>query len=203
MKNCASILCFFWPGSKGVLRYGLWDQLGLALFFGLLCNATFFLCFFWEDFLSNFAKLTLGGALLFAWLALNCVASSKLKKYERTRTADGKSEAFLEAQTHYLRGNWFETETCLKAMLKINPYDAEALLLLATLYRRLKRFAEAKRNLTALEKLDAADYWIYEIALEKNALTLEEKEEVAPKQRLDERNETEEVKVEAVAEKAA
>jgi len=155
----------------------------------VICNATLFLCFFWEDFLSIFTRLTLGGGCLFAWIALNCVASAKLKKYERARSADGKGEAFLEAQTQYLRGNWFETECCLKAILKINPYDAEALLFLATLYRRLKRFAEAKRNLVALEKLDAANYWYYEIALEKEALALEEKEASAPKTRSPEQNE--------------
>ena len=81
-----------------------------------------------------------------------------------------RGEDFLDAQTHYLRGDWFETECCLKAILKKNPYDVDSLLFLATLFRHTKRFAEAKLVLNDLEKIDASYRWRYEITLERNSL---------------------------------
>ena len=99
------------------------------------------------------------------------------------RKADSKGQTFLEAQELYLKGSWFETECCLRALLKNNPYDADALLYLATLYRHTKRFSEAKRTISELERLDASFRWEYEIALEKKALQEEERSQREEKDR--------------------
>lgn len=165
-----------WPGFRGVVRFGLWDQLGIALLFGAICQLTLAVNFLWSDFLSNYSRASVGVGAVVCWIFLGAVANGRLKKYEKLRNFDANGEQFLEAQTHYLRGNWFETECCLKATLKKNPYDAEALLLLATLYRHVKRFSEARRTLFELEKLEAADFWYYEISLEKAAIQNDERE---------------------------
>ncbi len=170
MKFIVAPFSFLWPGFNGVFRYGLWSQLAIALVFGALCQATLALDFLWCDFLSQFVKNSLHVGLFVSWVFLSVIASVRLKQYEKMRRSDSRGEAFLEAQTHYLRGNWFETECCLKKILKKNPLDADAILFLATLYRHVKRFPEAKRMLTALEKLDASYRWQYEIALEKKFL---------------------------------
>lgn len=159
-----------WPGFVGVVRRGLWDQLALALLFGVLAQATLFANFFWSDFLGGYLRASTGVVFIIAWIFLGAVASGRLKRYEKSLLYDAEGELFLEAQTHYLRGEWFETECALKSVLKKNPNDAEALLLLATLYRHVKRFSEARRVLAALERLEAADYWAYEIGLEKQAI---------------------------------
>lgn len=159
-----------WPGFVGVVRRGLWDQLALALLFGLLAQGTLFVNFFWSDYLSGYLRASTGVVFLFAWLFLGAVASGRLKRYEKSLLYDADGALFLEAQTRYLRGEWFEAECALKSVLKKNPQDAEALLLLATLCRHIKRFSEARQTLAALEKLEAAEYWAYEIGLEKKAI---------------------------------
>lgn len=90
------------------------------------------------------------------------------------RGADKSGEAFLEAQTYYLRGDWFETECCLKKIIKKNRCDVEARLLAATLFRHLKRFSEAKKMLAELEKMEASAYWQDEIKQERIAIAVEE-----------------------------
>ncbi len=159
-----------WPGFVGVVRRGLWDQLALALLFGVLAQGTLFANFFWSDYLSGYLRASTGVVFLLAWIFLGAVASGRLKRYEKSLLYDADGELFLEAQTRYLRGEWFEAECALKSVLKKNPNDAEALLLLATLCRHVKRFSEARQTLAALEKLEGADYWRYEIALEKEAI---------------------------------
>ena len=176
MKSFVKPIFFLWPGSTGVMRYGLWGHLGVALLFGVICQLTIFLNFFWIDFLSTFTKVCIWGLALIAWLILSVAASSNLKRFERTLGADSSGEAFLEAQTHYLCGNWFETECCLKNLLKKNPYDVEALLLKATLYRHLRRFSESRKTLAELEKIDASSYWREEIEFEKKAIVEDENE---------------------------
>ncbi len=159
-----------WPGFVGVVRRGLWDQLALALLFGVLAQATLFVNFFWSDYLGGYLRASTGVVFLIAWIFLGAVAGGRLKRYEKSLLFDADGALFLEAQTRYLRGEWFEAECALKSVLKKNPQDAEALLLLATLYRHIKRFSEARQTLAALEKLEAADYWAYEIGLEKKAI---------------------------------
>lgn len=167
---------FLWPGFIGVARYGLWGQLAIALAFGFLCQGVLTLNFLWCDFLSSFLRKALYSILFVSWVLFNIAANSRLKKYEKMRKNDFSGEALLEAQTHYLRGNWFETECCLKSILKKNQYDAEALLMLATLYRHVKRYEEAKKMLCLLEKLDSSSHWQYEILIEKKAIKNDEKE---------------------------
>lgn len=159
-----------WPGFVGVVRRGLWDQLALALLFGVFAQATLFVNFFWNDCPSGYLRASTCVVFLIAWIFLGAVASGRLKRYEKSLLYDADGALFLEAQTRYLRGEWFEAECALKSVLKKNPQDAEALLLLATLYRHIKRFSEARQTLAALEKLEAAEYWAYEIGLEKKAI---------------------------------
>ena len=177
LKNLVKPLLILWPGATGVLRYGLWGHLGIAALFGLICQTVLFLNFYWVNFLSHFARMLALLGVLISWLFLSAVASSSLKKYEKMRNTDSEGEAFLEAQTHYLRGNWFETECCLKNLLKKNPYDVESLLMAATLYRHLKRFSDARKTLMTLEKIDASAYWQEEIEFEKKAIVEDENEE--------------------------
>ena len=175
LRFIVASICFLWPGFNGIVRYGLWSQLAIALTFGALCQGTLALNFLWCDFLSQFVRVSLFAALFISWVALSVVASVRLRRYEKMRKADSKGQTFLEAQELYLKGNWFETECCLRALLKNNPYDADALLYLASLYRHTKRFSEAKRTISELERLDASFRWEYEIALEKKALKEEER----------------------------
>ena len=75
-----------------------------------------------------------------------------------------------DAQQHYLQGNWFEAECCLNILLKKNPRDIEAMLMLATLYRHKERYDEAGNLLRELDRLEDTIPWKFEIRSEKRKL---------------------------------
>ena len=77
---------------------------------------------------------------------------------------------FIQAQAEYLKGHWFEAETLLRRILRHCSRDADALLMLATLYRRTKRWDEARRQLDRLDRLDGSRKWRLEIAQERERL---------------------------------
>jgi thioredoxin-like negative regulator of GroEL len=93
--------------------------------------------------------------------------------HDRQRAAiSGKTEGqtFGEALAEYLKGNWFEAERRLNALLRRDEHDIEARLLLATLLRHTKRFDEATHQLNILAGLDGAQRWALEIHREGELL---------------------------------
>lgn len=76
-------------------------------------------------------------------------------------------EWFSDAQRHYLAGDWVSTEQTLVKLLEQRPRDVEARLLLATLWRRERRYAAAQAELDRLELWEAAAPWRHEIARER------------------------------------
>lgn len=153
----------FWPGYRGLAQYGLWSQLAVSLLFALFLDAFLVSCFFWTDVVSATRFKFLVPGLLMAWSLLMIVAGLGRKRFEALLAADEKDETFRKATVHYLRGNWFETESILIPALKKNPRDIEAMLLLATLYRHTKRYSEALVVLRQLEHFDGAGRWFLEI----------------------------------------
>lgn len=84
-------------------------------------------------------------------------------------------QLFGEAQRAYLRGDWVAAEQLLLKLLKLSDRDAEARLMLATLWRRQGRHRESLRQLEKLARLEVADRWKFEIAREQqeNAAALD------------------------------
>jgi hypothetical protein len=81
--------------------------------------------------------------------------------------SEPREQLFREAQQVYLRGDWVAAEQRLLKLLKLDDRDAEARLMLATLWRHQGRHREATRQLDKLSRLEAADPWQYEIAVER------------------------------------
>jgi thioredoxin-like negative regulator of GroEL len=77
---------------------------------------------------------------------------------------------FIRAQLEYLNRHWLEAEELLATLLAGRDQDAEARLMLATLYRHTGRFAEADECLTRLERMDSGDRWCVELARERRLL---------------------------------
>ena len=96
------------------------------------------------------------------------IASRRMK--ERKRILAQLDALFVQAQTQYMKGDWLSAEQSLNKVLRHNPRDVEAQLLLATLYRRTKRFQEAKNQLSKLCLLESSSRWEYEIAAENRML---------------------------------
>src|SRR5690606_14428372 len=77
---------------------------------------------------------------------------------------------FQQALDDYLRGDWLAAETGFVRLVAANRRDADALLMLATLYRHTRRHDEAHETLRRLERLEAAEKWRLEIETEKQRL---------------------------------
>jgi cytochrome c-type biogenesis protein CcmH/NrfG len=93
-----------------------------------------------------------------------------LSKLHTVEDAPG-DELLTRAQREYLTGDWLETEALLQQILRTNDDDADARLMLATLYRRTGRIAEADECLNRLDRMEAAGKWALEIARERSLLT--------------------------------
>jgi tetratricopeptide (TPR) repeat protein len=108
------------------------------------------------------------------WLAVAVLwaGSATFSRWgQRRKTARQVSsrtdDAYLEATENYLKGNWFEAECRLRELLRHEPRDLEAGLMLATLLRHTGRLAEAAQHLDRLQRLDGWERWAMEIGRER------------------------------------
>jgi hypothetical protein len=100
----------------------------------------------------------------------------------RQASADPQFEQwFRDAQTEYLQGHWIEAETLLARLLVSRPGDVEGRLLLASVQRRTRRLAEARRTLDELSEVEAAARWTWEIHADIQRITAIEREETGTK----------------------
>ncbi len=77
---------------------------------------------------------------------------------------------FNLAQAEYLKGHWFEAQALLEQLLELSPGDADAQLMLATLFRRTKQWQAARDTLLRLEANELAEKWRLEIDHERRIL---------------------------------
>ena len=165
------ILLSLWPGAGGILRHGRWSFLMIALLYGFAFCGLIAVNYYWSELLGG--KMRWGTYVLFGlfWLMMTGKSASLEKRYNTMRLPPPpEKDAFPDAQTHYLQGNWFEAECCLNMLLQKNPRDVESLLMLATLYRHKARYDEAAQMLKELELLEDAARWKFEIRSEKRKL---------------------------------
>ncbi len=155
-----------WPGTNGLFRKGRWSFLIIALAFAFCLDGFLIANFFWSEYISVTQRNVGCLILLVVWCGLGQIAFLLEKKLEIVRTADAKQNRFGDAIVQYLQGNWFETECFLGEILKKNPRDVEALLMLATLYRHTNRVTEGIPILLNLRKIEESRKWFIEIETE-------------------------------------
>ena len=162
-----------WPGLYRLWNYGSWFDMGWAIIFGLLFNCALVFNLVWTEVLGPQGNMVLWVMLGIMWAV--SLFSSETNASETASYNDSKkhpkADFFRDAQTHYLKRNWLEAEQILVEMLSENQKDAEARLLLATLYRRTKRYQEAEQQLTILRKWRGAESWWTEIERETRVIT--------------------------------
>jgi len=164
-------ILYLWPGSGGVLRQGRWSFLAIALLYGFALCGMVMLNFYWSELLTGNLRRGTYVMLFILWLVLSGKSSRLEKQCHRMRLPPpADKDAMPEAQQHYLQGNWFEAECCLNILLKKNPRDIEAMLMLTTLYRHKERYEEAGNLLQELDRLEDAISWKFEIRSEKRKL---------------------------------
>lgn len=156
-----------WPGLAPLWLRGQWSALALAAGFSLLLNAALSISLVWTELVSPTARAAIWLAVAVIWTTSLVVSARWLAQERRRAQLDRASDLLPRIQGEYLQGHWIEAEAGLLELLTDRPRDAEARLLLATLYRHTGRVDEAARELGHLERLDTALQWQWEIARER------------------------------------
>ena len=109
------------------------------------------------------------------WVVSIVRSSRELRDFLADKSTDETLPGlFIRAQAEYLRGNWYRVEHLLSQLLGQRDQDAEARLLMATMFRTTSRFAEARQQLRQLGQLERASEWKMEIEREWNLVELRE-----------------------------
>jgi hypothetical protein len=176
-----------WPGLAQLWMRGSWVALMVAVGFTALANLLAAATFVWNEWLPVSVRWTAFGALAVVWL-LAWIESradwrrllAELSSGERVVSdpAEMADRWFREAQAAYLAGDWVLAEQTLLKLLKQDPRDAEARLMLATLWRHEGRTDAAAEELTRLELLETAAPWKDEIAWERERIRPESVEQL-------------------------
>lgn len=152
----------------------------LAVGFTALVNALAATTFVWNEWLPVRMRWGAFGAAgviwLLAWLEGRAdwrrLLSELSAGENATVSPDQRNDAlFREAQAAYLAHDWVSAEQTLLKLLKYDPRDAEARLMLATLLRHEQRTEAAQEQLDRLELLETAAAWRHEIAQERERIS--------------------------------
>lgn len=173
MQNVSPWL-LLWPGLRSLWSRGELSGLALAVTFAILLNSALIGAFLRPDWVSSFGAIVLwvaAGSLWFFSLWREATPAAAKPDSEREQAAFATRTSFLKrAQQAYLKGDWGGAEKMLLPQTRSDDFiDQEAQLLLASVYRRSGRIAEAEQLLSDL-KHSAAHNWGNEIANERRRL---------------------------------
>ena len=170
---------YLWPGLPQLWTRGSWVALALAVGFTALANALAAATFVWDEWLPArgrwAALVVLAIVWLIAWLEgradwrrlLTELSAGDAPVADPTELAD---RWYREAQAYYLAADWVSAEQTLVKLLKHDPRDAAARLMLATLWRHEGRTDAASEELDRLERLETAEPWKVEIGWERERI---------------------------------
>jgi hypothetical protein len=159
---------YLWPGLPQLGKHGSWSSLAVAVGFAALVNAALVGSLVWSELLTPPVRMITWLAVTVLWAGSALV--SLRGRAEPAAKPAGTEDAYREALDHYLKGNWFEAECVLGGLLRQDPRDLEARLLLATLLRHTGRIEEARQQLDRLERFEGSGKWALEIHRERQGL---------------------------------
>lgn len=151
----------------------------LAVGFTALANVLAVATFIWNEWLASnirgAALVTLAVVWLLAWIEGRADWRRLLVELSAGESAvpDAAEQSdrwFREAQGAYLAGDWVSAEQTLLKLLKQDPRDAEARLMLATLWRHEGRPHAAAEELDRLDRLETSAAWKNEIGWERERI---------------------------------
>ncbi|MCS7305330.1 MAG: hypothetical protein NZ602_09520 [Thermoguttaceae bacterium] len=159
---------YAWPGLPQLMQ-GNWWGLGWALVGAVFLNLAILSTFLWKEWLPAGVKIALWGGIILLWsgAAISTTLGNRLQSALPSPLPNSTNTLFVEATEFYLQGQWFEAEKRLIQLLRQNPRDVEARLMIATLFRHTRRWEEALRQLDQLERLEASQGWALEIQRER------------------------------------
>jgi hypothetical protein len=155
-----------WPGLPQLWWQGAWSGLALAVGFAVLLDIAVLSTWVWTELLDlPFRLFAWCGVLLF-WLGSSVAGALQMPALLRVPAPELLDQLFNQAQREYLKANWFECEVAINRLLEEKPGDVDALVLLASMLRRLGHGEEARQQLRTLATLEGAGKWQLEIARE-------------------------------------
>jgi hypothetical protein len=159
-------VAILWPGLPQLWWQGAWSGLALACGFAVLLDIAILSTWVWTELLDlPFRLFAWCGVLLF-WLGSAVAGAMQMTALLRVPSTELLEDLFAGAQGEYLKGNWFECEVAINRLLEEKPGDVDAMLLLASMLRRLGHGEEARQRLRKLATLEGAGKWQLEIARE-------------------------------------
>lgn len=162
-------LAYLWPGLPTILTTGSWLGLAGAAVFAVLINLIILASLWWPELFTSHVRNGLWLATAVFWAGATIASLRALRG--SSPEEDSVAEAtFGDATGLYLRADWFGAERILIELLRKNPRDVDAGLMLATLWRHTGRIDEASQQLDRLELMDGARKWILEIHQERKRL---------------------------------
>jgi len=170
---------YFWPGLPQLWIRGSWIGLGVAVGAAGLLNLLLLGTFAWSELIAVDVRTALWVALAVVWIVAAC-ASAVWNPSKAAEPTDSPKLAFDRVLNTYLKGNWFRTQRDLGELLKRNPRDLDARLMLATLLRHAGRLEEARQHLATMERFEGIEKWNWEIRRERELLAEAERAEDNP-----------------------
>jgi len=174
-----------YPGYSGIVQYGHRFFLVMALGFAFLLDAFFIANFYWTALITGSQRNILLVVLFGAWVVLMLAAAYWKHRLDIAAKPEQHDETFRQTICHYLRGDWFATESQILPHLKRYPKDIEMLLLQATMYRHTKRYEESLLVLDKLQLLQNSRYWYAEIETERSLVTAAQNEDSTSSEKTD------------------
>ena len=159
-----------WPGLPRLWWRGDWKAFLGALAFAAALNLGLISGLVWNESLPGWLLVAGWSAIGLIWLVCAWHGWRLLPELRGDGASPDEEGLFVRAQTEYLNRHWLEAEELLLKLLACRDQDAEARLMLATLYRHTGRVAEAGECLTRLERMDGGDRWGVEVARERRLL---------------------------------
>jgi len=159
-----------WPGLTQLWVHGRWAGLVWALGFMAVLNVALISKGIWPELGHSWIRYGIWYVLFGYWLIGAILQAIPLVTGSWQQVDASVEQLFTEAQSTYLKGEWFHAEASLLRLLRHEPEDAEALLLLATLQRHTQKFDQARQTLNQLERLDDGQHWWYEIHRERQMI---------------------------------
>jgi hypothetical protein len=172
---------YLWPGLPQVWLRGSYVGLALAIGFTALANVLFVATLAWDEWLPPRARAIGLGGLGVIWLLALVEGRAEWRRLLAELSGDAPVEPvpsprsdqlFRDAQVAYLAGDWVSAERTLLELLRHDGRDAEARLLLATLWRHEGRFDAASDQLDRLARLETAAPWREEIEWERERIAV-------------------------------
>lgn len=154
-----------WPGVARIWLAGQSAGLAIAAFAAFTLCTTLVNLLVWRDLLPWGPPL--GFATTGAVWILGLLDARHLRQsVAKSDGGDPDQDLFLEARREYLTGNHDLAERLLIQRITGHPADMPPRLLLATLYRRLGRRDDARRQLRRMQRWRSAASWQMEIRRE-------------------------------------